>query len=268
MNQLKISFIGGGNMAEGIIQGMVDDDRFDPQQIYVFDIIPERISFLHEKYGVSGAETMQAAVENSDVLVFAVRPQDAQLVSLQVKKFMLKETIFVSICAGVTMNSFEEFLGGESKIVRVMPNTLTRARHGFSSVCNNVNVSTDELKPVVAMLEAIGQVMFVKESMFDVFTAYSCTGPAYLLYLMSSMINAGVRAGFARKDARAITIENMIGTALKLEQTGLHPYEILDTMTSPAGVGIEGIYTMEKEGLSGALMHSIEEATKRAQELA
>ena len=118
-----------------------------------------------------------------------------------------------------------------------------------------------------AMLEAIGQVMEINESAFDTFTAYSCTGPAYLLYLMGALTDAGVRSGFSRAQSRAMTIENMIGTAMKLEQTGLHPGVILDTMTSPAGVGIEAICTMKKHGVSGAVMDSVEQAVKKANSL-
>lgn len=264
----KIAFIGGGNMAEGIIRGMVEDVRFKPEEICVYDIIPDRVDFLAKSYGIQGAGTMESAADQADVLVFAVRPQDAKNVTLQVKSLMKETCIFVSICAGVKMESFAGWLGEERKIVRVMPNTLTQTRHGYSSICMNENTSRQEAQIVIDMMEAIGQVMEIKEEMFDDFTAYSCTGPAYLLYLMNALIDAGVRTGFSRKEARAITIENMIGTAMKVKQLGAHPFEILDTMTSPAGVGIEGIYTMQKEGIYGSVMHSVEAAARRSKDLA
>lgn len=264
----KLAFIGGGNMAEGIIRGMVKDERFQPEEIHVFDIIPDRVKFLGETYGVQKCFSTEEAAKEADVLVFAVRPQDAENVSLQVKPFIKEECVFVSICAGVTMDSFASWIGKEKKIVRVMPNTLTETHHGYTSICMNENTSKEEASTVIAMMEAIGQVMEISENMFDNFTAYSCTGPAYLLYLMNALIDAGVRTGFSRKEARAITIENMIGTAMKAEQLGAHPFEILDTMTSPAGVGIEGIYTMQKEGIYGSVMHSVEAAANRSKGLA
>ncbi|MEG0541482.1 MAG: pyrroline-5-carboxylate reductase [Angelakisella sp.] len=267
MKNEKIVFIGGGNMAEGIIRGVVKDSSFDPKSIYVYDIIPERMLFLHNTYGVSTCDTLKDAALLADILVFAVRPQDAEAVSLQVAPFLKDNNIFVSICAGVSMDTFAGYLGNGAKIVRVMPNTLTEAHHGYSAVCLNKNTSNEEVKTVVSMLEAIGQVMEIQESYFDTFTAYSCAGPAYLLYIMSAMVDAGVRAGFSRKDARAMTIENMLGTAIKLEQTGLHPNVILDTMTSPAGVGIEGIYALNEKGVAGAIMHGVEEAIKRSNKL-
>lgn len=255
-------------MAEGIIRGVVKDERFDAKQIYVYDIIPQRVEWLQKEYGINGCTTTQAAAEQADIIVFAVRPQDAENVSKQVKSYLSDKCVFVSICAGVTIEKFANLLGRQRKIVRIMPNTLTEAHHGYSAVCLNENTSEEDAQPVIAMMEAIGQVMRIKEDAFNVFTAYSCTGPAYLLYIMTAMIDAGVRAGFARKDARAITIENMIGTAIKLEQSGMHPYQILDTMTSPGGVGIEAIYSMEQKGVSSALMYSVQEAARRSEELA
>ena len=266
MRQETIGFIGGGNMAEGIIKGVVADKAFAPENIHVYDILPQRMDLLHERYGTAVCADAAAAAA-ADVVVFAVRPQDVDTVCPQVAPYLKETSVFVSICAGVTMAKFAGYLGEKAKIVRVMPNTLTETHHGYSAVCRNGNTSAEDAAPVTAMLEAIGQVMEINESAFDTFTAYSCTGPAYLLYLMGALTDAGVRSGFSRAQSRAMTIENMIGTAMKLEQTGLHPGVILDTMTSPAGVGIEAICTMKKHGVSGAVMDSVGQAVKKANSL-
>lgn len=260
----QIAFIGGGNMAEGIIKGMTLDGQLKGKQIRVFDIIAERIRYLADTYGIEGCKTTQEAVKDADAIIFAVRPQDAEHVSAQLKGLMKKDSLFVSICAGVTIGSFEKWLGEDRKIARVMPNTLTETKHGFSAVCFNRYAEDTDKALLQLILNAIGQTVCIAEGMFDTFTAYSCAGPAYLLFLMNAMIDAGVRAGFSRKDSREMTIENFIGTARKTNMTGKHPFEILDTMTSPAGVGIEGIYTMQQEGVYGGVMHSIEEAVKKA----
>ena len=263
----KLAFIGGGNMAEGIIRGMVGSGAFQPEEISVFDIIPARVAFLADTYKIQPSSTTEAAAQDADVVVFAVRPQNAEETCEQVKPFLKQECVFVSICAGVKIESFEKWLGEDKKIVRVMPNTLTQTKHGYTAVCLNENTSKEDAAVVISMMEAIGQVMQISESMFDNFTAYSCAGPAYLLFLMNALIDAGVRTGFSRKDARAITIENMIGTAMKTDQMGAHPFEILDTMTSPGGVGIEGIYTMMQEGVYGGVMHSVEQAAEKSKGL-
>ncbi|MBN7774104.1 pyrroline-5-carboxylate reductase [Clostridium aminobutyricum] len=267
MTNPKIAFIGGGNMAEGIVRGMIGDDRFNARQVHVYDINPQRVEYLQKEYGIIGEVSMQNAVKNADIVIFAVRPQEAHTVGVQLKDFMPKNCIFVSICASVSIATLEQMLGRSSKIVRIMPNTLTQAHYGYSSLCRNANTTAEEAKTVIEIMEAIGRVMEIPEDMFDAFTAYSCAGPAYLLYIMRSMIDAGVHAGFSRQQARSITIENMIGTAIKLNQTDMHPYEILDTMTSPGGVGIEAIYTMEQEGIGGSIMRSFQEAARRVKEL-
>lgn len=263
----KITFIGGGNMAEVIIRSMIQDSQFSAKKIYVYEILDSRMDFLVKKYGINPCEDMKLAIENADIIIFSVRPQDAKNVSLQIKPYLSRSSIFVSICAGVTINSFSTWFNQEQKIVRVMPNTLTETQHGFSAICPNDNILKHEIEIVVKIFRTIGQITVIPENMFDRFTAYSCAGPAYLLFMINAMIDAGVRAGFSRQESREMIIENIIGTGLKMKQTGNHPFEIMDTMTSPGGVSIEGLYSMNKEGIYGSIMNSIEKAIQRAEEI-
>lgn len=253
-------------MAEGIIRGMLANG-FEPGQISVFDVIAERTKTLAERYGISGCSTTEECVRSADLIVFAVKPQVAESVAAQVKPFLGQDDVFVSICAGVKTESYKSWLPEGQKIVRVMPNTLTETGHGFSAVHFCEEVDEEDKAAVMSMLEANGRVVEIPESMFDSFTAYSCTGPAYILYFMNAMIDAGVRCGFSRRDSREMTIENLIGTAVKTEKTGKHPFEILDTMTSPAGVTIEAVSTMAQDNFYGAVMHSIADADRRSKEL-
>ncbi len=263
----KIAFIGGGNMAEGLIQSMVKHAQYNPKQIYVYELIHKKLNALAEKYKINPCESVKDAVTEANIVILAVRPQDAENVSYKIKPYLSQSSIFVSICAGITINKIRLWLEKSQKVMRVMPNTLIGTSHGFSAICISENSLNDDVKQVRNIFQKIGPVMEIPENMFDVFTAYSCANPAFLLYIVNAFIDAGVRAGFSRDTSRSIIIENMIGTAIQLKENDNHPFEMIDTMTSPAGVSIEGLYSMSKEGIYGSIMSSIYEAIKQSERL-
>ncbi len=262
----KVAFVGGGNMAEGIIKSMISSSQFSPKEISVFDILEKRMKYLVDSYGVKSNHNVAEAVLGAKVVILAVRPQDANQTSLQMKPSLGKNSILVSICAGITIEMLDQWFVGQ-KIVRIMPNTLTETKHGFSGYCLNNNTTKEDIEVVIEIFETIGRMLEISEEQFNSFTAFSCAGPAYLLYVINAMIDAGVRAGFSRENARVITTENLLGTALKLEQMDLHPLQIVDTMTSPAGVSIEGIFTMNREGIAGSIMETIDAVIQRSEVL-
>lgn len=262
-----ITFIGGGNMAEGIIAGMISQCEFSPEEIYVFDVIEDRMRYLEEQYGVRGCWSYEDILKETDYIIMAVHPQDVYEAGKKIRPFLKKGCMITSICAGIKFHVFEEIFGKEQKVILAMPNTLTTTRHGFSAFCPKESVTEEEARPMRKMFECIGKVMEIEEDGFDLFTAYSNTGPTYLLTLITALINAGVRSGYSRQQAREICIENMIGTGMKLEQTGLHPQVILGQMSSPAGVGIEAIANMEKNGLPSAVFEAVETALNKTRGL-
>lgn len=263
----KIAFIGGGNMAEGIIKSMVKHAQYNPKQIYVYELMHKKLHTLVEKYNINPCGSVRDAVTEANIVILAVRPQDAESVSYKMKSYLSQSSIFVSICAGITINRIKSWLENSQKVMRIMPNTLIGTNHGFSAICICEDILNDDVKQVHNIFQKIGPVMEIPENMFDVFTAYSCANPAFLLYIVNAFIDAGVRAGFSRDKSRSIIIENMIGTAIQLKENDNHPFEMIDTMTSPGGVSIEGLYSMSKEGIYGSIMSSIDEATKRSGKL-
>lgn len=263
----KIGFIGGGMMAEGIIQGMVKNPYFKAEEIYVYDIVGARVDYLAETYGLNPCKDTKSSVENADLVIFAVRPQDASGVCAEVKPYLSSNTVLATICAGILVEDYAKWLGEEQKVVRIMPNTLTETKHGYSVIYPNAVTEEADLEILNQVLESIGKVMKIRQDMFDAFTAYSCAGPAYILHFLSAMIDAGVRAGFSRKDARALTLENLIGTSMKVSQTGKHPLDVLDLMTSPAGVTIEAVYRMNKTGMYASVMDSVGVAVEKSTSL-
>lgn len=263
----QIGFIGGGQMAEGIIAGLSRNSAYSAGQAEVFEILDSRKAHLSETYGIRLAESLISLVKTADVIVFAVRPQDARSVCERIRDALNKDTTLVSVCAGLSLSDFARWLGPDAKVARAMPNTLTEAQRGYTALCSNDCVTDETYTQIENVFSTIGKVTRLPENMFNAFTAFSCAGPAVILYFVNAMIDAGVRSGFSREYARDMVFENMSGTHFKLEATGLHPFQIIDTMNSPAGVGIESIYSLHSEGVYAGILESFANAMKRAEKL-
>lgn len=262
----KIIFVGGGNMAEGIIRGIINTNTMKPEQITVSEIIPQRRDYLKETYNIAVVASPMQVIKDADIIFLAVRPQNAEESVKEICSDLKPNQILISICAGIDLSRLNLWTDGHDKIARVMPNVLIEARHGYSGVCVAENISEDDKSIITELLSAIGQTMFIPENLFNEFTAYSCAGPAYIMYFLAAVVDAGVEAGFSRKDALAMAIENLIGAGIMVEKTKKHPYQITDTMTSPAGVTIEGCHVLSKSGFHGIVMDAIRAAVKRSNE--
>lgn len=264
----KITFIGGGNMAEGIIRGMIQTGTCEPANITVFDIMEKRLEYLKETYSVEVVSDITESAKVSDILFIAVRPQDAEGVLNQIKEIGNEKALVVSICAGITLDTMTGILGETQKIARVMPNVLIEAKHGYSGICPSKAVTKEDEAVLEEMFSALGQTLIMPESQFDAFTAFSCAGPAYTMHCIEGLIDAGVQCGFSRPDSRNMVLENFIGSGILLQETGLHPFQQVDRMTSPAGVTIEGVSVLNSCGITGILMEAVKAAYERTKELA
>ena len=263
----KITFIGGGNMAEGIISGLVSNEIFEPKNITVFDILDERKKYLKNTYGIIDGEDTSSAVKSADIVLVAVRPQDIIKVAQNIKNDLSKSVIIISICAGIKIEKLENIFGSQHKFVRVMPNTMIEVQHGYSAASTNGKMEDSDKEIIKTLLSSLGQTMFIDESLFNAFTAYSCAGPAYIMYFIAALVDSGVQSGFSRKDSVSIALENLIASALIIQKTGKHPYEITDKMTSPAGITIDGLHVLSETGFHGTVMSSVRQALKRTNEL-
>lgn len=267
MLQKKIVFIGGGNMAEGMVKGFLLKGIFQSQDISIFDILEDRMEYLETTYQIKPARKLEAAIRGASIVLLAVGPQDFAKAASNIKNFITKEHLVISICAGITIETLMELFKENKKFARIMPNTMIETEHGYSAVCTSVAVGDAEQVWLDAMLNALGRSLQIKESLFNAFTAYSCAGPAYVLYFLAAMIDAGVQSGFSRTDATAIASENLLAAATIVQQTGKHPYQITDTMTSPAGITIDGLQVLSEKGFHGIVMASVKKAVARTNEV-
>lgn len=263
----KIVFCGGGNMAEGVIRSMISKKVAVGSDIVVSELNPERCEYLKNTYGVDARVDAEDSFVDADIAFIAVLPKIVPVVAATLREKAKKEAILISIAAGVKIASLEEMLGADRKIVRVMPNTLNKSGNGHSAVALNGNINSEEKEIVTEILNSLGQTMYLPETMFNEFTAYSCSGPMWIYQMADSLVDAGVYVGFSRQDARNIVIKNMLGVAMILDEMNASPKDMVNAMCSPGGVTIEGYKSLIDKGFASAVMGSVKDAVDKANSL-
>lgn len=260
----KIVFCGGGNMAEGMLGGILKNSVAEAANITVSELLPERCEYLSDTYGVTAVSDASYALKEADVVIIAVLPKHIKSVTSVVKGLISEQTLVLSIAAGVELATLEDQLGSDKKIVRIMPNTLIQSGNGHSAVCYNGNLTDEDKKDAEEILNSLGQIIVLPEDMFGTFTAFSCSGPMWLYKTAESMIDAGVYVGFSRKDATRMVIKNMLGVGQVLDESGVSAAEKVNAMCSPGGVTIEGMKSLEDGGFKATIMESVAVAVDKA----
>lgn len=252
-------------MAEAIIRACIANNTLSVDQISVSDINEARLQILKTKYGVNTESSQEQNLSTADLIVVAVRPQDdlATLGQL-VQQHAASTAAIVSIVAGVTNEQLAGYFGANRAIIRVIPNTLTDTGYGYSGVALNAKAT---LEQVEHFLLGFGKVQVLDEALMDVFTGFGVAGPNYIYYFIESFVDAGVLAGLPREEAWKVALENMMGSVAMLQQTGLHPRQLLDINNSPGGVGMHGLYELNNSDFAAGLQKSVLAAVKRTTEL-
>ena len=260
----QITFCGGGNMAEGILAQLLAKEITEKNSITVIEIKEDRCAYLSETYGVNAVTSPGNAYAKADMIILALLPHLIPKIVPSFADEISKDAVVISIAAGIPIATLEECLGREHRIARVMPNTLARSGSGYSAVCYNNSCGAADKDFVKQVLASLGQTMVITEDTFDSFSCFASAGPMWMYKLIEAMTDAGVYVGYSREDARNITIRNMIGAACMVEITGDHPAVLVDRMTSPGGVTIESLKTLQEEGFAAAIIKSVSDGVRKA----
>lgn len=209
-------------------------------------------------------------IKSLDIIFLAVKPQQMSLVIKQIQEFDNQNTLFISIAAGLSFGWFQKNLYKNIKIIRAMPNTPASVRRGVTGYCKSNNVTELEKNEAHKLLSSIGKAIFLNsESLIDVVTSISGSGPAYIFYLVEVLTEIGITEGLNEKDAKLIALETLIGSAKLLDITNIDPKILRNNVTSPGGTteaALE-ILTSSKSGLLPLLKSTIKFAKKRAEDL-
>jgi pyrroline-5-carboxylate reductase len=264
---LKIGFIGGGNMGEAMIKGLIAASLLTPKQIQVFDVSTQRIEYLGTRYVVSPSPSIRHLASSSQLIVLAVKPQTAPDVLNELYPNLSHQPLVISIAAGITIATLTEGLAPGTHIIRAMPNTPALILEGASALARGPGVTDEEMNRALMLFRAVGKALEVEETALNAVTGLSGSGPGYLLLILESLIDAGVLMGLSRQIARELVLQTALGTAKMAQESGKHPAELKDLITSPGGTTIKGLQILETQGIRGALFNAVEAATLRSMEL-
>ncbi len=260
---MNVNFIGGGAMAEAIIAGITSSHIVSPQQINVSDHKESRCKFLMEKYHINAFVGAEKFCASSDVLILAIKPQVAQAAFDEIKSHLKKDTLIVSIIAGITLKTLQENFP-QNPIIRVMPNTPMSVKEGMSALSLGTKASEKQGALIQKLFASAGEAIIVPEKLIDAVSGLSGSGPAFVFIIIDALADAGVLNGLKRADAIKLAAQTVLGSAKMVLESGLHPGQLRDQVTSPGGTTIEGVRTMEKCGVRGALIDAVTSAVEKS----
>ena len=263
----KIAFIGGGAMAEAIIKGVLGGGLIAASDIYVGNRTQKRCDYLNATYGVQAMTNNQAAVAEADLVIFAVKPQVAPVALTPALMAHVKPTAWVlSIMGSVSIEQLHAYAPG-LPVVRTMPNTPLAVGAGMTAICCDEAVTESMRADAAAIFSSCGEIEFVDEKAIEAITAISGCGPGYCFVIIDALADAGVRAGLPRALAIKLAAQTMAGSGKLCVESGLHPAQLRDQVTSPGGTTIAGIHALENHGVRGAFYDAVMAVLARSQEL-
>ena len=263
----KIAFIGGGAMAEAIIKGVLGGGLISASDIYVGNRTQKRCDYLNATYGVQAMTDNQAAVAEADLVIFAVKPQVAPVALTPALMAHVKPTAWVlSIMGSVSIEQLHAYAPG-LPVVRTMPNTPLAVGAGMTAICCDEAVTESMRADAAAIFSSCGEIEFVDEKAIEAITAISGCGPGYCFVIIDALADAGVRAGLPRALAIKLAAQTMAGSGKLCVESGLHPAQLRDQVTSPGGTTIAGIHALENHGVRGAFYDAVMAVLARSQEL-
>lgn len=260
-----LGLLGGGKIGEALLSGLLRGER-DPADIVVCEKHSERAAYLADRYAVKTLDVAEAAAV-ARTLVLAVKPQDIDALLAELAPVVGPGHLIVSVCAGVTTSKINSKLPDGVPVVRCMPNTPALVDEAMTAVSAGAHADATHLATAEALLGSVGRVVQVPESQLDAVTALSGSGPAYFFYLVEAMIDAGILLGLPRALAAELIVQTAIGSAKMLRDSGEHPVQLREAVTSPGGTTISAIRELEVHGVRAALLAAIEAAARRSAEL-
>ncbi len=264
-----IGFIGGGNMAQALLEGVLKAGLFKADSIWVSDVRPERLDELKTQYNIRTTKDNTELTRQADIVVLSVKPQVMPDILKAIAGTLKPDALVISIAAGIRTASIRANLG-DVQIVRVMPNTPALVSAGASGLYNAA-ATEENLKAALDICTSVGKAVVVdNEELIDAVTAVSGSGPAYFFLLMEEMIKAGVSLGLTEVDAKKLVLQTAKGAALLAEaaqENGEDPAILRQKVTSPGGTTEAALKVFAEKGISETVLRALAAARNRGKEL-
>ncbi len=263
----KIGFVGGGKMGEALCKGIINAGLSKAENIMVSDVIVERCRLLSKEIGVKTTQSNRDAATFADVIILAVKPQMMGDVLDQLKNDITTRHLVVSIAAGIPIRFIESRLQAGVRIIRVMPNTPCLIGVSATAFALGKSATDADGQLVHNLFDAVGKVFRLDEKYLDAVTGLSGSGPAYVYMFIEALSDGGVKMGLPRDVATTLAAQTVMGAAEMVLETGQHPAQLKDAVTSPGGTTIEGLSKLEDHGFKSAIINAVEAATLKSKKL-
>jgi pyrroline-5-carboxylate reductase len=264
----KVAILGGGKMGEALMSGLIRSGGRSVDEIMVTCRREERARELAGKYGVTVGLDNAEAARWANVLILMAKPQDMEVLLEQIRGDVTADDLVISFAAGVRTSFAEKHLPADVPVVRVMSNVPVMVDEAMSVVSPGSRAEDKHVAIAEELLGYVGKVLRLPEVHLDAVTATSGSGPAYFFLLAEAMIEACILLGLSRDVATELIIQTMLGSAKMLRDTGKHPVELREMVTSPGGTTIAAIRHLEEAGVRAAFLNAIDAARHRSAELA
>ncbi|MDO5156055.1 MAG: pyrroline-5-carboxylate reductase [Eubacteriales bacterium] len=264
---MKLGFIGCGNMATAIMNGIVSNGVASAADIIGSDLSEVSRNNIQKALGITVTADNTEVAKQVDVLFLSVKPQFYQAVIKEIKEYVTDSQLIITIAPGKTLAWLAEEFGKSLKIVRCMPNTPALVGEGITAACPNDNISDDDLALAMKILTSFGKCEVVPEHLMDVVTSVSGSSPAYVFMFIEAMADAAVADGMPRAQAYEFAAQAVLGSAKMVLETGKHPGELKDMVCSPGGTTIEAVRVLEEKGMRSAVFEAMKACTRKSRGL-
>ena len=249
-------------------KGLLSVKLYRPQDMLVSDAVLAQLKKMQKAYKVAGTSDNRTVVRECQTIVLAVKPQIIDQVLGEIQPEVNKNKLFISIAAGVPLRRLENGLGGNVRVVRVMPNTPALLGKGIAVVVRGSKAKPQDEKLALTMFRGVGEALAVKdEACMDPVTGLSGSGPAYVYLFAEALIHGGVQEGLDAKVATRLAYETIEGAVAMLKETGRSPKELRDMVTSPGGTTLAGLSRLAEGKFSETVSAAVRAATRRSKEL-
>jgi len=268
MSERRVAFLGGGRMGEALVSGLIRSGARTAAEVMITARREERARELAERLGVAATLSNAEAVAWAPTLVLTVKPQDMEALMREIGERVTPDHLVITFAAGIRTSFVERFVPPGTPVVRVMSNVPVLVDEAMSVISPGAAADDKHLSVAEDLLGAVGRVIRLSEKHQDAVTATSGSGPAYFFLLAEAMIEGCILLGLSRDVATELIIQTMLGSAKMLRDTGRHPVELREMVTSPGGTTIMAIRHLEQAGVRAAFLNAIDAACKRSAELA
>ena len=263
----RVGFLGAGNMGDAIIKGIIAAGLVPPDHVLASDARGDRLAQMTGQYKIRGCPDNVTLVRDADVIVLAVKPQTMASVAKEIAEAVDDAKLLISVAAGVSTARLRAELGRPARLIRVMPNTPALVLEGATAIARGQGLQPGDLETAQELFGAVGRVVVLDEDAMDAVTGLSGSGPAYVAIVIESLADGGVKMGLDRATAMTLAAQTVLGSAKLILETGTHPGQLKDIVSSPGGTTIAGVAALEEGGVRHTFIGAVERATLRSREL-